>query len=296
MIGRRSLAPSAGLGPERGPSECTLYTLHTEHHHETTKAGHMSISKGRVAGRSDRYALRRRDNGDDAPPERPPSLAEHVCRVIRDDILSGRQPAGARLTEATVMERTGVSRTPVREGLRMLEGEGLVITYRSRGTFVTYRLTAEEALLIYEVRLVLEPHLTAVAAERMTPEVLGAVEEFLDRFVDALDNADPHEAGQLDADFHQTIYEASGSELLSVLRGYWTRLQLELSERVYNTEVPRRFLDEHVAILEALRAGDANLAQERMRLHIEHSRTTLKRALREAKRERSRAATTDEAR
>ena len=114
--------------------------------------------------------------------------------------------------------------------------------------------------------------------------------------LNALDNADTHEAGQLDADFHQTIYEASGSELLSVLRGYWTRLQLELSERVYNTEVPRRFLDENVAILEALRAGDANLAQERMRLHIEHSRTTLKRALREAKRERSRAAATDEAR
>ncbi|MGP0033469.1 MAG: GntR family transcriptional regulator [Solirubrobacteraceae bacterium] len=256
----------------------------------------MSISKGRVARRTDRYALRRQDDGDDVPPERPPSLAEHVCRVIRDDILSGRQPAGARLTEAVVMERTGVSRTPVREGLRMLEGEGLVVTYRSRGTFVTYRLTPEEALLIYEVRLVLEPHLTALAAQRMTPEVLGVVEEFLNRFVDALDNADPREAGQLDADFHQTIYEASGSELLSVLRGYWTRLQLELSERVYNTEVPRRFLDEHVAILEALRAGDANLAQERMRLHIEHSRTALKRALREAKRDRTRAAASDEPR
>jgi DNA-binding GntR family transcriptional regulator len=257
----------------------------------------MSISKGRVARRSDRYALRRQDDGDDVPPERPPSLAEHVCRVIRDDILSGRQPAGARLTEATVMERTGVSRTPVREGLRMLEGEGLVINYRSRGTFVTYRLTPEEALLIYEVRLVIEPHLTALAAERMTPEVLRTVEEVLDRFVDALDNAEAREAGQLDADFHQAIYEASGSELLSVLRGYWTRLQLELSERVYNTEVPRKFLDEHVAILEALRDGDAALAQERMRSHIEHSRTTLRRALRgSSKRDRSRAAANGDAR
>ena len=97
----------------------------------------MSISKGRAAGRSDRYGLRRRDDGAGSPPERPPSLAEHVCRVIREDILTARQAAGARLTEAIVMERTGVSRTPVREGLRMLEAEGLVITYRSRGTFVT---------------------------------------------------------------------------------------------------------------------------------------------------------------
>ena len=173
----------------------------------------MSISKGRLAGRTDRYGLRRRGDGDDGPPERPPSLSEHVCLVIREDILTGRQPAGARLTEAMVMERTGVSRTPVREGLRTLEGEGLVITYRSRGTFVTYRLTPAEALLLYEVRLVLEPHLARLGAERMTPELLASVENVLARFVDALDAAEAREAGQLDADFHLTIYEASGSEL-----------------------------------------------------------------------------------
>jgi DNA-binding GntR family transcriptional regulator len=199
--------------------------------------------------------------------------------VIREDILTGRQPAGARLTEAMVMERTGVSRTPVREGLRTLEGEGLVVTYRSRGTFVTYRLTPDEAKLIYEVRLVIEPPLTALAAERMTAEDLAVVEDVLSRFVDALDAAEAREAGQLDAEFHLAIYEASGSELLSVLRGYWTRLQLELSERVYNTEVPRRFLDEHLGILEALKAGDSGEAEKRMRSHIEHGRTALAKAL-----------------
>jgi DNA-binding GntR family transcriptional regulator len=239
----------------------------------------MSISKGRLSGRADRYGLRRRGDGDDGPPERPPSLSEHVCRVIREDILTGRQPAGARLTEAMVMERTGVSRTPVREGLRTLEGEGLVITYRSRGTFVTYRLTPEEALLLYEVRLVLEPHLTGLAAERMTPETLASVENVLAKFVDALDAADANEAGQLDADFHLTIYEATGSELLSVLRGYWTRLQLELSERVYTTEVPRRFVDEHLKIFDALRDGDAARAQDGMRVHLEHGRAVLAKAL-----------------
>jgi DNA-binding GntR family transcriptional regulator len=239
----------------------------------------MPTPKGRFARRPAPYGLRRLDDRAGARPERPPSLAEHVCRVIRDDILSGLQPAGARLTEATVMERTGVSRTPVREGLRTLEGEGLVITYRSRGTFVTYRLTPDEAMLLYEVRLVLEPHLTRLAAERMTPEVLASVENVLANFVDALDAAEAREAGQLDADFHMTIYEASGSELLSVLRGYWNRLQLELSERVYSTEVPRRFLREHMGIFEALTAGDAELAQNRMKIHIEHGRAALAKAL-----------------
>jgi len=211
--------------------------------------------------------------------ERPASFSEHVCRVLREDIVSGRLPAGSRVTEASVMERTGVSRTPVREGLRRLEGEGLVITYRSRGTFVSYRLTTDEALLIYDVRRVLEPHLTRLAAERMTPDVLLGVREVLERFEAALDGADPREAGQLDADFHLTIYEASGSELLNVLRGYWARMQLELSERVYKTEVPRRFVQEHRRIVDALERGDAVLAGERMAAHIEHGRKTLEKSL-----------------
>src|ERR1700733_625816 len=240
----------------------------------------MSTQKGRaVARRPPRYGLRRREETDGMPAERPPSLAEHVCLVIREDILSGRLPSGARLTEAMVMDRTGVSRTPVREGLRTLEGEGLVVGYRSRGTFVTYRLTAEEATLIYDVRLVLEPHLTALAAQRMTEETLATIENVLAEFVDALDNADPHEAGQLDADFHLAIYDASGSELLSVLRGYWARLQLELSERVYNAELPRRFLNEHLKIFDALKDGDAALAQKEMKVHIEHGRAAIVKAL-----------------
>lgn len=215
------------------------------------------------------------------PVERPVSFSEHVCRVLREDIVSGALPAGSRLTEASVMERTGVSRTPVREGLRRLEGEGLVITYRSRGTFVTYRLTAEEALLVYDVRMVLEPHLTRLAAERMTPEMLVSLRALLDGFDASQDASGPREAGQIDAEFHLTIYEASGSELLNVLRGYWSRIQLELSERVYNTEVPRRFFREHRDILEALEHGDAALAGERMAAHIEHGRKTIARSLKE---------------
>lgn len=213
--------------------------------------------------------------------ERPVSFPEHVCQVLRDDIVSGRLPAGSRLTEAAVMERTAVSRTPVREGLRRLEAEGLVITHRSRGTFVTYRLDAEEALLIYDVRLVLEPHLTRLAAQRMRPEVLAAIRAGLERFDSAVDAAHPREAGGLDAAFHLTIYEASGSELLNVLRGYWTRMQLELSERVYATEVPRSFVGEHREILEAIEGGDAELAGQRMAGHIEHGRDVMARSLRE---------------
>jgi DNA-binding GntR family transcriptional regulator len=234
-----------------------------------TSAGLASSAAARDGGRS-------RSN---ARVARPLSLPQHVCQVLRDDIRSGRLEPGERLTEALVMERTGVSRTPVREGLRLLEAEGLVVSYRGRGAFVTYRLSAEEALLIYECRLVLEPYLTRLAAERMTPESLATIHDVLERFCAAID-ADPREAGELDAQYHLAIYDASRSELTSVLRGYWARLQLELSERVYTAELPRRFVREHRGIFEALQRGNGDLAEERMRRHIVHGRSALEKALR----------------
>src|SRR3954469_8789823 len=97
-----------------------------------------------------------------SPIAKPPSLAEHVVQILRDDILSGRLAPGERLTESTIMARTGVSRTPVREGLRALEAEGLVVSRRGRSSHITSRLTPEEAALVYECRLVLEPYLTGL--------------------------------------------------------------------------------------------------------------------------------------
>jgi DNA-binding GntR family transcriptional regulator len=199
--------------------------------------------------------------------------------VLRDDILGGALSPGDRLTEAQVIERTGVSRTPVREGLRMLEADGLVIAHRGRGTYVAYRLTLEEARLVYQVRLVLEPHLTKLAAARMTDDDLAHVRRLLEDFSQSLGSG-PHRAGQLDADFHLAIYDASRSELRSVLRGYWSRLQLELSERIYATELPQGFVREHEAIVEALASGDGDRAAARMAEHIAHGRDVLEKSMR----------------
>jgi DNA-binding GntR family transcriptional regulator len=218
-----------------------------------------------------------------APVAKPPSLAEHVVQILRDDIVSGRLAPGERVTESTIMERTGVSRTPVREGLRSLEAEGLVVSHRGRGSYITYRLSPDEAALIYECRLVLEPYLTRLAAERIGKPDLVRLRTVLARFTAAADT-DSQAAGQLDADFHLGLYAASRSELIGVLRGYWSRLQIELSERVYAVEVPRRFVTEHEAILEAVAAGDGELAAERMRAHLEHGRAVLAAALRETAR------------
>jgi DNA-binding GntR family transcriptional regulator len=74
--------------------------------------------------------------------------------------------------------------------------------------------------------------------------------------------------------------------LIGVLRGYWSRLQIEITERVYAVEVPRRFVTEHEAIFAAVAAGDGELAAERMRVHLEHGRAVLAAALRSTDPER----------
>ena len=200
---------------------------------------------------------------------RPLSLAEHVTKVVRDDILAGRLRSGERLTEADVIARTGVSRTPVREGLKVLSAEGLVVSYRGRGTYVAFRLPPNEARIIYDIRLLIEPYLTGLAAVRATPSSLRVIETILDQFCEAVDGG-PEEASRLDAEFHLSIYDLSESQFRSILQTYWSRIQLELSEHVYVAEEPRNFMQEHRDIFVALSAGDPGVAEERMRAHIEH--------------------------
>ena len=113
---------------------------------------------------------------------RPLSLAEHVTKVVRDDILAGRLRSGERLTEADVIARTGVSRTPVREGLKVLSAEGSGRFLPRAWNVCAFLLPPSEARIIYDIRLLIEPYLTGLAAVRVTPSSLRVIETILDRF------------------------------------------------------------------------------------------------------------------
>lgn len=207
----------------------------------------------------------------------PPALAEHVWQVVRQDILDGRFEPDDRITEVAVMRRTGVSRTPVREGLRMLQTEGLVVFKRGRGTYVAPPLSHEEALLIYGLRLQLEPYLTRLAVERMTPETLSYLTDLAQEFGSGAESkVSVHELGRIDTELHDTIYRASNSDLYSVFKSYWSRLQSQLTSHVYTIEEPQVFSTEHAAILAAVEAGDALGASDAMSQHIAHGRDILR--------------------
>jgi DNA-binding GntR family transcriptional regulator len=204
---------------------------------------------------------------------KPPSLAEHARRILRDDILAGRLAPGERLTEAGITDRTGISRTPVREAMRLLQSEGLVTAERDRGTYVADRLSRDDALIIYRCRLLIEPPMTRAAAHKAGPPEVDRLEEILGRFKAAVGGErDTYLISSIDAEFHSAIYDASKSELVAIFRSYWAKLQLQLSARVYDRETPQHFCVEHEAIVAAIRAHDGATAARVMTSHIKRGK------------------------
>lgn len=192
--------------------------------------------------------------------------------MIETEIVDGRLVAGERVSEDQIARRLGVSRTPVREAMRVLEGHGLIIRSRGKGTYVARRTTAGEARTLYELRAPLEGFLTERAAENISVAGVEQVEQLATRFRDALSDRDAHELGgliALDSELHWSIYDAARSELVSIVRSYWGRLLRELYTRAYLSEDPAHFAGQHDEIAAALRARDGNAARRAMEHHIQ---------------------------
>jgi DNA-binding GntR family transcriptional regulator len=200
----------------------------------------------------------------------PRSLPQHVADTLARDIVEGRLRAGERVTEDDLGARLGVSRTSVREAMRMLEGQGLIVRRRDRGAVVAKRTGVDEARAIYELRVTLEGHLAAAAAERITAGELRSAwrlhEDFLARLAGAV-RGTAQDLVAIDSELHWTIYRGSGSDLISIVASYWGRLQRELYDPVYRHE-PEAFAAQHATILEALQAHDAPAARAATAAHV----------------------------
>jgi DNA-binding GntR family transcriptional regulator len=206
------------------------------------------------------------------PSRLPPSFPEHVREMLETEIVSGRLAPGERVTEENLAQRIGVSRTPVREAMRVLEGQGLIVRRRGRGVYVALRTTRDEARVLYDLRIPLEGFLTRQAAERVKGNELRALAEIQEGFqrlvVEEGEAVDLRALIGLDSEFHWTIYRASGSDLVSVVSSYWGRLLRELYDRVYRSEHPSTFSKQHERIISALERRDAEKAQATMAAHI----------------------------
>ena len=186
---------------------------------------------------------------------------------LRALILAGDLAPGSRLAQADLAERLGISRTPVREALRRLAGEGLVEFHANRG-FWTADLGLEAVLRRLEVRLILEPGVAALAAERRTRDDLEALQAAVEREVDAVGAEQAHDASR---EFHLLLAKATANaELERTLEALWiVEVGRRLMARRAAVEDWRGHdVEEHGQILEAVEAGDASTASELMAEHV----------------------------
>jgi DNA-binding GntR family transcriptional regulator len=189
-----------------------------------------------------------------------------LASAIRDRVISGVYPPGHRLTEEDLAEQYGVSRIPVRECLRLLEGEGFVRVKPYTGTFVA-ELTAQDAADLLEIRCVLEPLAASRAAETRTDDHLQALKQILADGNAALAAEDLEQLAELNTKFHTVLTEASGNNSLNQIIG---TLRHKITW-VYSVELPRRAADswaEHRLIINALERSDADSARALMVAHV----------------------------
>ncbi|MGK5498724.1 GntR family transcriptional regulator [Streptomyces sp. URMC 125] len=195
--------------------------------------------------------------------------AHMVCTAVRDDIVSGVFPPGARLTEELLARRYGVSRVPAREALRTLESEGFVTSRRHAGACVATP-TEREAADLLDIRALLEPLGTARAARRRTEAQLRVLRGLVRLGQQRAARGQFSDLGALGDWYHETLAQASGSPTLASLL---TQLRRKITW-VYAAEPPERAVAvwrEHGAVVDAVARGDAERAHALAGAHVERS-------------------------
>lgn len=199
-------------------------------------------------------------------------LREQVYAVLRKAILNGYLQPGDAVAEGYVAEQLNVSRTPVREALRMLSAEGLVVIVPRRGACVAGIRSEKEIDEVFQVRLELEGLAASLATARMKEATAAKLKRYQEQMEEAVQRGDMQRCIALDSAFHRLIYQASGNEwlqkFLDTLFEQITRFRIAL---FYEPGLLNEMVVEHRRLLDALTTGDQSLAKEVGEDHIRNA-------------------------
>ncbi len=204
------------------------------------------------------------------------SLSNEVVAVLQGKILAGEFPVGSWIRQGAIAEELGISRTPVREALRILVARGLVAIEQHRGAQVV-GLSSAEIHDVGVVRANLEGLAAGLAAERINDEQISRLKGSWDSFRAALGGSIEEQAivwVKANDDFHSLILEVAGNKFLTIAVAELSRrLPHNLSFGAYagNSRLIARNLQEHDAIADAIVAGDGETARNLMAAHIKDS-------------------------
>lgn len=206
----------------------------------------------------------------DETVEQSAPYSEQAARIVRSAILAGRYQPGQRLSEVELSTGLGISRSPIREGLRRLADEGLVVLHARRGAFVA-SYAADEIRELLEFRQAIDVMAARLAATRATAEQLDEMQVALEAATVAHKGTNGA-APPWTSDFHILILRATGNRKI-VERGSEVHTQLHLARFRSGSTADRaqEAHDEHQTILDTIRSGDPDAADDAMRSHLEHA-------------------------
>lgn len=210
------------------------------------------------------------------------TLADRVCQQIVTAIVKGDLPAGYKISEPELARMYGISRGPLREAIRRLEGLRLIERKAHIGARVV-KLSANELIEIYHVREALEGMACRLAAQNMTDAEIASLKKLLDQHELSVEEEawSSYFQKEGDLDFHYRIVQGSknakllellGADLYHLVRMY--RYQFSVS-----SSRPKRALKEHRQIIDAIDSRDPELAELLMRRHISSARRNIENKL-----------------
>jgi phosphonate utilization transcriptional regulator len=196
------------------------------------------------------------------------SLASVVQQEIERAILEGEYAPGSKLIEATLAQRMGVSRGPVREAFRMLEEAGLVRTEKNRGVFVR-AIPLEEAMEIFELRAAMEELVGRKLAGAITPAALKEIRAIVDAMEKAVKSEDAHGYHLLNLRFHDRLVELAGnSKLTALYRKLIKELSLFRRLNLAESWLLPVSVNDHRQIVKAIASGDPQAAGQALFHHV----------------------------
>lgn len=206
-------------------------------------------------------------------------LRDVVYKTLRDAILKGELKPKTRLMEIHLADEMGVSRTPVREAIRLLEKEGLVITYPRRGAVVAH-MTVKDMEDVLEIRETLDIFAVKKACDNANSDTISLLEERMEAFKEAVKGNDSKTIVEADEAFHRVIYEcADNPKLIVIINGLKEQMYRYRFEYIKESTMLKNLMEEHELILNGIKSRDKEFVARIMKAHLDNQYSTVKRLI-----------------
>lgn len=208
-------------------------------------------------------------------------LRDVVFQTLREAILKGELKPGERLMELQLASKLGVSRTPIREAIRMLELEGLAVTIPRKGAEVA-RMTEKDMEDVLQIREALDELAVQIACDKMTEKQLVNLTLAMKNFENSIQTGNLKKVVQTDVEFHDVIYQATDNpKLVNILSNLSEQIYRYRVEYLKEKENYPMLVKEHEEIVTALKDRNKQLAAEMTKKHIRNQAEAVKNIIRE---------------